>query len=249
MRRLERHPESRNILKGVIIIVVLLVVVTGGVGVYLAFFTGTCRISKVEITGNVNLPADYIRKLSGVDSYKNLLTLPTGKLVKNLEKDAWIHKAEVSRKLLHTVRIKVTESVPTVMLDCKGTGYLVDGYGRVIVGASLGDFKNLPRVDGGKMGKPQVGSVANNARVLQCIKLISAMPDMVQSTLLLANPFDGRGYVFNTRPGFQVIYGPATLQKEKNSVLEAIIADLGNNSRSAAYIDVRVPDAPVVKLN
>jgi cell division septal protein FtsQ len=249
MRRLERHPESRNILKGVIILVVVLLVVGVGVCTYLAFFTSTCRITRVEITGNVNLPADYIRKLSGIDSYKNLLTLPTGKIVKNLEQDAWIHSATVSRQLLHTVKIKVTESTPKVMLDCKGTGYLVDGYGKVIVGASLEDFKNLPRVYAGNMGKPKVGSVAGNPKVLECIKVISAMPDSVRNILLLANPFDGRGYVFNTRPGFQVVYGPATAQKEKNSVLQAIVADVSNNSRNAAYVDVRVPDEPVIKLN
>jgi cell division septal protein FtsQ len=135
------------------------------------------------------------------------------------------------------------------MLDCKGTGYLVDGYGKVIVGASLEDFKNLPRVYAGNMGKPKVGSVVGNPKVLECIKVISAMPDSVRNILLLANPFDGRGYVFNTRPGFQVVYGPATAQKEKNSVLQAIVADVSNNSRNAAYVDVRVPDEPVIKLN
>jgi cell division septal protein FtsQ len=119
----------------------------------------------------------------------------------------------------------------------------------VIVGASLEDFKNLPRVYAGNMGKPKVGSVVGNPKVLECIKVISAMPDSVRNILLLANPFDGRGYVFNTRPGFQVVYGPATAQKEKNSVLQAIVADVSNNSRNAAYVDVRVPDEPVIKLN
>ena len=166
MRRLERHPESRNILKGVIILVVVLLVVGVGVCTYLAFFTSTCRITRVEITGNVNLPADYIRKLSGIDSYKNLLTLPTGKIVKNLEQDAWIHSATVSRQLLHTVKIKVTESTPKVMLDCKGTGYLVDGYGKVIVGASLEDFKNLPRVYAGTWASPRLGLSPETPRCL-----------------------------------------------------------------------------------
>lgn len=249
MRKLERHPESRNVFKIILVSLVILMVVAAGVTVYLAFFTGTCRITNVEVTGNTNLPTDYIKKLSGVDYYRNLLTLPVGTLEKNLKKDSWIKSARVSRQLFHTVHIRVTESVPTVMLDCRGAGFLADGGGLVIVGASLADFENLPRVYCGAMRTPTPGEVVKDRKVNGCIRVMADMPVAIRDLLLLANPFDGRGYVFNMRTGFQVIYGPRAGESEKNSVLEAIIADVSNKHRTASYIDVRVPDAPVIKLD
>jgi len=44
-----------------------------------------------------------------------------------------------------------------------------------------------------------------------------------------------------------VIYGHDTDSKKKNEMLEAIVADVKNNKRNIAYIDLRVPDSPVIK--
>jgi len=76
---------------------------------------------------------------------------------------------------------------------------------------------------------------------------IREWPPEMRAALLMGNPFDGRGQVFVARAGYNVVYGRASGMKQKNEVLQAVATDVGNNKRRIAYIDVRVPDSPVIK--
>lgn len=216
--------------------------------VCLALFTGICNIRKVNITGNKFLSAEYLRQLSGVDSHKNLVTLPVGRIARNLESNPWVRRVRVRRRLLNTVDIEVTERVPVAVLDYSGTGFLVDSNGFVTARTPLDQFAELPRVHGGTTAAPPViGEVLKDKKMLECVKVIGRMPAPVQAVLALGNPFDGRGQVFITRLGFQVVYGHETDARKKNEVLQVIIADVASNKRNIAYIDVRVPDSPVIR--
>jgi cell division protein FtsQ len=213
----------------------------------LALFTGVCRIQTVNFTGNKALGAEYLRQLSGVDNYKNLVTLPVGRIAKNLQENAWIERAGIQRHLLHTVNIKIDERVPVAMLDYSGIGYLVAGDGTVIAKVPLEQSPELPRVHAASSKVPTTGSVVPDKKVLECVRVIASQPESTRKLLALGNPFDGRGQVFITRLGFQVLYGNYVETKQKNDVLQAILMDVANNKRRIAYIDLRVPDSPVIK--
>jgi cell division protein FtsQ len=245
-RRLPRLTDSRRFIKRALFIAAL-VVLGSGLILSLAFFTGACKITEVNFTGNKYLQADYLQQLSGVASYSNLVTLPVGRIAKSLESNPWVADARVQRHLLHMVNINIVERAPVAVLDCGGTGFLVDGDGFVIAQVPNDQFKELPRVHGGDVKPPAIGADVTDAKILECLRVIKTMPQSVRGLLLLGNPFDGRGPVFITSLGFNIVYGKSGGYSQKNEVLEAIIVDVKNNKRKIAYIDLRVPDSPVIK--
>jgi cell division septal protein FtsQ len=240
-------PDLRRFVRPALWILAIALVVLAGTAFSLAYFTGACRIRQVNFSGNKYLTTEYLRQLSGIDSYKNLVTLPVGRIAKSLESNPWVEDARIQRHLLHTVNIGVVERKPVAVLDCAGTEFLVEGDGYVIARNEAGKFPELPRVHGGDAPPPATGSVIADRKTLDCVRVIASMPQPLRDILALGNPFDGRGQVFITRLGFNIIYGSATRMSLKNEVLEAITIDVKNNKRKIAYIDVRVPDSPVVK--
>lgn len=213
----------------------------------LALFSGVCHIKKVDFTGNRVLSAEALRQLSGIDGYKNLVTVPVGRIAANLEASPWIAKAHVQRRLLDTVEIRVDERRPVVMLDYVSTGMLADRSGFVMARSPLDGFPELPRVHGGASVPPVVGRKIEDRKVLECVRVLGSMTPQMRGVFALGNPFDGRGQVFITRLGFQVVYGPESDGKKKNEVLWVVVVDVEKNGRNIAYVDVRVPDSPVIR--
>jgi len=249
LKRLKRHPESHSALFKVSVSTGVMLVLLVGLMFWLAFFTDACRIKRVVIAGNDHLEDGYIRRKSGVDSYRNLLTLPVGRIDRNLAEDPWIKGVKVTRKMLNTVVIEVVERKPVGVIDCGGTGFLADGDGHVIARVSPGEFKGLPRIHGSDTSLPRVDQTITGKEVLESVDVLDNMPEEISQTIQLVNPFDGRGQVLVSKAGFQIIYGSSSESEKKNEVLEAILADVKNSNRKIAYIDVRVPDSPVIKAN
>lgn len=213
----------------------------------LALFSGACKIRKVNFNGNRVMSAEALRQLSGIDGYKNLVTLPVGRIAVNLEASPWIAKAHVRRRLLDTVDIRVDERRPVVMLDYASTGMLADRSGFVMARTPLSGFPELPRVHGGASVPPVVGEKVKDRKVLECVRVLGSMTPQVRGVFALGNPFDGRGQVFITRLGFQVVYGSESDGRKKNEVLWVVVVDVQKNDRKIAYVDVRVPDSPVIR--
>lgn len=258
MKRLKRNPDREDAAlrstawRAVVIVlwvVLAAVVAAAGLATYLALFTNTCDIRRVNITGSRYLQADYLRQLSGIDDYKNLVTLPVGRIAKNFAANPWIDRVDVSRRLLHTVDIRVFEREPVAVLDYGGLEFLVKGDGFVIAKTTLDEFKELPRIHGGAAQPPEVGAMLTEKKTLDCLKVVAGMPPSLRAILALGNPFDGRGCVFIARPGFNIVYGSPEGGRKKNEMLEVILADLAKNRRDIAYIDIRVPDSPVILPN
>jgi cell division protein FtsQ len=246
-RRPEPQPEKRRKTARVLAAVLVLALVAVGLLAWLAFYTNVCAIERVRVTGNRNLTSEQVRQLSGVGAYKNLMTLPVGRLAANLERDPWIKSARVSRHLLHTVNIAIEERPPLAMLDYSGAGFLVDAAGIVIAPAAEDSYASLPRVYCAELAPPKPGDKIKDKAVMGSLEIMGSMPAGLKGSVVLANPFDGRGQVFASKDGFNIVYGDASDLAKKNEVLQAIVTDISNTGRKIAYVDVSVPDAPVIK--
>jgi cell division protein FtsQ len=246
-KRLRRHPETRSTFLKILVLVSLILLAAGATVFALAFYTDICSIKNVVVKGSKNLDASYVRRESGVDSYKNLITLPVGKIETNLKQDPWIENVKISRKLLHTVTIEIRERQPIGVIDFDGAGFLVDGYGWVIKKVDPAEYKSIARIHGGDTSVPDVGCEVRNGKIRECTTTMRKMPVELRESITLANPFDAMGLVFVCRLGFKIIYGPAADTAKKNEVMEAIMLDIKSNHRRVAYLDLRVPDSPVVK--
>jgi len=250
LKRLKKsEPRPGSLAKKIVVAVIAFLAAAGITVVLLLFFSGICHIDRVEVIGAKNVDPGKLRKLSGVDGHTNLLTLPSDEIAANVEKNPWVKDAKVEKDYFHTVRIKVTERVPIALLNIKGTGYLVDRQGFVIAGCDPAQFQSLPHVHGGDSKSPQVERMLPNGRLREAAMILGAMTPAIRETVGIINPYDGRGNVMVSRDGFQIVYGEREESGRKNEVLEAIVADIKSNARRATYIDVRVPDSPVVLLH
>jgi len=251
LKRLKRVPDSRPVLRSALRrglwAIVFLVLAAACALTFLVFFTGVFKIKEVNFTGNQNVSTDRLKQASGIEAYSNLVTLPVGRIARDLETNSWVKHARVQRHLPHTVNIQIVERVPVAMLDYTTSAYLVGSDGLVIEKIAPDQHPELPRVYGGKSTQPTVGSRVSDKKLDECVEVLAGMPKAVRDMLLLGNPFDGRGQVFVSRSGFNVIYGHTGSMRKKNEVLEAIITEVNNNKRKIAYVDVRVPDSPVIK--
>lgn len=247
MKRLRRHPESRSVLLRILMLLAALAFVAVVTIACLALFTDLCRIRNVAVTGNRYLKPDYVRKLSGVDAYRNLVTLPVDRIEKNLEQDPWIERARVGRRLLHTVTIELTERKPLALINCSGACFLVDAGGYVIGKASASEFSFIPHIHGGDISVPRISGKVTDGKIRGCIGILAGMHGSLRDSLGIANPFDGRGNVFVARNGLQIVYGEDENTSKKNEMLEVVLIDIENNNRKVSYVDVRIPDSPVVR--
>lgn len=244
--RLRPGAGTRRLARRLLLAIAVLFILAAGVVGGLVFFSDTFDINDVRVKGNSRLDAGYIRQLSLVDSYGSLLTLPVDNVARNLEQDPWIREARIGRRLPGTVDMVIVERVPMAMLDYGGTGFLVDDTGYLICASRPDESPELPRVHCGDLPPPRISGRPSHAGVRDCLKVIASMAPETRDVLLLANPFDERGQVFQTRLGFNIVYGRASDLPKKNEALQVVTTDVKNNGRKISYIDVRVPDSPVI---
>lgn len=249
MKKLSRHPESIGIMfRRMLVILVLFLVLGLGVGAYLVFFTGVFSVKQVTFSGNRVLPSQHLHKLSGIDNYRNLLTLPVGAVEQNLEKDPWIKDVTICRKLPGTVQIEVEERDPVALADFGGATFLVDGNAYVVSKEDPQLYGHLPRIGCGDCSVPRVDTKVGNKVLRRAIQLLGSMPIGLRAEISLVNPFDGRGLVLVSRSGYLIVYGQTDERERKDEILEAIVVDIESKDRNVAYVDIRVPDSPVVKM-
>lgn len=248
MRRLKRHPESKSAFFKVVLSLSVLALILTGVLVWLVFFTGVFRIERIIIKGNSYLDEEYVRVKSGVESYDNLVTLPAGSISDKLEDEPWVRSASIKKRLFHTVVIELTEREPVALLDCNGAGFALDGNAVAVAAVPLDSFPSLPRVHGGNVSTPRPGARVADRKIRDCVAVLNGMTPALRDAFSMANPFDGRGLVFVAREGFQVVYGSPGEGARKNELLEAVTVEIRDNNRSVEYVDVRVPDSPVIKF-
>lgn len=245
MKRLKRHPDTKSWLFKTLVFVLVLTAAVAGLLAGLAFFTGLCSVEIIEVKGNQHESADTIRNQSGLKNGQNLITVNVSKAAQNLMKNNWIEDVNIERHLLNKVIITVKERKPVVRVNFSEVLSLVDGKGFVIAQVKNGEMENIPVVYAGKGSKGKTGKIIKGGSLKESIELIDSMPERVYATIALCNPFDGRGVVFNTKTGYQIIYGECEDIAKKNELLEAIILDIEINKRNVSYIDVRVPESPV----
>lgn len=245
MKRLKRHPDAKSwFFKASIFLLVTAVLVIGLI-VGLVLFTGICSVEKIEVKGNKYVDADAIRNASGIKTGQNLVTLNVSKVSKYLKKNNWIEDVDIKRHPLNRVTITVKERKPVARVNFSDVLYLVDGKGFIIAKTGNGEMENLPAVYAGKDSKCEIGKTIKGGSLEKAIELIDSMPERVYAAIGLCNPFDGRGFVFNARAGYQIIYGEYKDVKKKNELLEAVILDIETNQRNVSYVDVRVIESPV----
>jgi cell division protein FtsQ len=214
----------------------------------LALFTGatwtTTRsaaldVDHIEVSGGLLVTSDQAITGAGLDRGQPMVSVDTARAEQRLRRLPWVKTAVVERAFPNTVRIHLTERVAVSVAARPAGGWvLLDGGGRVL--AEQPDRPaGLPEVKGAGEA-PALGSPMTAAR--PALEVVAALPDAVRGAVTTAT-LDGEAVTLSTGVR-EIRIGPPTQLAAKVAALSVLLERVG--SRPVAFLDVRVPQAPVV---
>lgn len=222
----------------------LAVVLATAVAVWGAFWSPLLSVQEIDVVGGRNVEAADVAAIAGLGSEDNLLLVSAADVASKVEELPWVREARVDRKLPGTVRVRVEERKPAVVLSAEGRQWTLDRAGHVLAEGSAA--KNLPAVAGVTPAGVVEGTKVTQPEVRDALAAWRSLsPQIRQRVAAILAPTPER-ITFSLTDGTQVRFGAARSLRAKNEVLRALLAQLRADGGAAAYIDVRVPTNPAI---
>lgn len=221
-----------------VLLVVVIAAAIGG-GAWLAVTSPLLDVDRIVVRGTSQASSrEAIRAAAGVRTGDALLLLDVGELERRIEAVPSVGEAHVRRHLPDELDITVVERVAAgwARRDREQVA-LVDGTGRVIADTSTPP-PDLPEVLGLTRLPAPGGQVAPKPATGVLEELPTALRNRVESVAVM-----GGVAVLTLVDGVEVRLGPAIDVVTKGRTAQAVLAALGD--ARIAYVDVRVPGAPV----
>jgi len=196
-------------------------------------------VDHIVVRGDGVVTDSQAAHAAGIERGQPLLAVDADQAERRLEALPWVRSARVGRAFPNHVWIELSErSAAAVVARPAGGFFLLDRASRVL--AERPDRPDgLPEVVGAGP-VPAPGAWLKPAR--PALDVVRALPDDLRRQVVTAVLKAGS---VTLRLGERdVRFGPATELEGKSAALSALLQRLG--SRSVAFVDIRVPSAPVV---
>lgn len=203
---------------------------------YILGWSDLLSVRSIEVTGikgSQTLSVKKIIKQSGIRVGDKLARINSGTVTRQLRAYPEIAKVRINRKLPHAVEIAITlRSIDLALATGKGKYLLADVHGVTFVEVSTPP-KGVPVISGDRrfLGDAMTIYQALPKKVQKRVTSI-ALPSRASITLAL-------------RGGLSILWGSATDQEAKLTVLAALMAAPEN--KRATFIDIATPLTPTVR--
>ncbi len=212
--------------------------------IWAAFLSPFLKVKKVRVSGGRHTTSEEIARAAGLDSADNLLLLSTSSIAADAARLPWVKSVEVERKLPGTVKVRVTERKPMMVLAAEGRRWLLDSEGRVL-GSEPGQ-ERMPVIAGSPVDALEAGATVGDQEVTGALAVFSSMPRTLRTKVQAISAPTVERITLSLRDGTQVRYGAPHDLVSKNEVLGVLLRRLQEEGSRAASIDVRVPTSPAV---
>jgi cell division protein FtsQ len=227
--------QGRRRLRWVVAIVVLGIL---GAAAYLLTHSALLDVDHVRITPTQHVSAAQVRLVSGVKQGDPILFVDLGAVAERVERLPWVDKAHVGRRLTGEVDIRVTERSPAAWARRTADQVaLVDARGRVLADAPEAPAQ-LPDLGAVATLPPPGGRIDPHAAVGVIGKLPAELRMRVARVVA-----DGGAVTLALRDGPEVRFGSPDQVPAKARAALAVLGTI--TGPPPAYVDVRVPTAPV----
>lgn len=215
-----------------------------GLSVWGAFWSPLLSVRDVKVTGAKHTTAAEVASAAGLGPEDNLLLLSAGEVAERAESLPWVASAEVERKLPGTVRVRVVERKPAVVVSLGGAKWTIDARGNVLA-AGQSD-PGLPVIGDIEVGEIRPGIRLDEPVVSDVLVTWRSLPKRLARDVQAIFAPTLERISFTLLDGTQIRYGAAERLDAKNEVLLALRHRLAEEGRRTSYIDVRVPTSPAV---
>lgn len=212
------------------------------------------RIDKVRVTGNNYLPEAKIINIAMIPQGENIFMIDLEEVTKRFSNIIQIKSIMVKRKLPGTIVFEVTERSPYAIAVIDGAAALVDDDGYIISRQGLEtsgyrmDIAKYPVIRGITKKSLERGirlGSGDRAFVKSALSSLSRFMDISSIQIETGNKEDIIIYIEDM---LKVKIGdPADIER-KIMVVKALLGSIKGKWPKVAYIDVRVPDDPVIKF-
>jgi cell division protein FtsQ len=232
-----KRAQGRRRLRVLLVATTLTAVVVGS---WIAVTSPLLDVDRVVVSGPAAVPAEAVRSAAGVDTGDPLLLLDVGAVERRVEAVPAVLDARVARDLPGGLRIAVVEREPVAWARrCDGTVVVLDATGRAIAAAAADAAPALPEV----AGLPRLPDAAHSTEGARAAAgVLDDLPGELRARVA-AIAFDGKVATLRLDDGTEVRLGAPRGVAAKGRTAVAVLAALGG--APVAYVDVRVPAAPV----
>lgn len=223
--------------------VLLLVSLAAMVWVYL--FTDVLNVRLVEVRGNRNLSADYLRSISGITSRTHILKMDVEAVEKAILAEPYVLRVEVHRRFPHTVILEITERTPVGCLLQNGRFHLVDREG-LVVESTDSRREGIPEIIGLRLPLLYPGVRLEDPRFADVERLLEEMPGELRERAEEVGYTEGEEYYLVAK-GTRIIFGECDDLARKMEIAMAALQDIAPRYGQLLYIDVTYPDHPAIR--
>lgn len=211
------------------------------------------RIHNVEVRNNVYISKDKIIRIARVPVNENIFLIDPADIKERFSKTVQIKDVRIRRSLPGTVVIQVTERRPFAMVIIGSEPVIVDNEGYILAKQNLSnsiyrsDIGKFPVIRGVSKKMLENGtriSEAERVFIKSTIELLSKYPSMGSIQMDIS---DRDNIVLYIEDILKVRIGGYGDISDKIKVLGALTGSIKGKMEKVAYIDVRVPEAPVIR--
>ncbi|MHB8780372.1 MAG: cell division protein FtsQ/DivIB [Candidatus Geothermincolia bacterium] len=240
--------EERRLarLRRAIFLAVLGVLLAVGLLTLLYYQTDWFGVRQVEVRGCSRLDPEYIRSLSGISRASRWLGLDREGAERAIASEHWVKEVDVARAFPLKCVITVSERSGAARVASAGRWYSVDGEGTVLEELAPGDA-TLVAVQELPWLAVVAGDRIEEDEFHQVMELLEGMPPELREQLATAGIDDAGDLKLQLKSTTYVLFGPPENVSAKQKVIKAILQDASIDCSTLQYIDVRLPDHPVIK--
>jgi cell division protein FtsQ len=212
------------------------------------------RIRYVQVVGNNYLPEAKIVNTAMIPQGENIFLIDLDEIKNRFSKVIQIKNIKIKRKLPHTIVINVDERAPFAIAIIGGETSLVDEDGFIIARQNLTssmykvNITKYPVIRGINKKSLESGNRLNQSDrtfVRSALALLSKFVDLGTIQIEAGNKEDIIIYIEDI---MKVKIGDPSDIERKIKIVKVLLGSVKGKWTKVAYMDVRIPDSPVIKF-
>ncbi len=173
-------------------------------------FTPAMPVDAVNVEGAVNLPAEEVEALSGIEAGTPMGRVDVRGAAHRVAGNPWVDSATVKRQWPNAVDITVVEHTPVAWLDQSGEPHLINSEGKDFV-----------------VAQPPVGAVQltgiGDEQMREAVEVAAAITDPARPQVRELTTDGAHNFVLKVEGDRTVVWGAAEDNRNKALALETVL--------------------------